>query len=226
MDARCKIWGMLFSLLALLLALPGAARGGDAVRERAQANDAMNALRQAAAAGDASVPDALLAVARDAARDGGVREYAVQHLGAWMRAGHDAARVEQMLWELADDPVAGTAAILQLHHAGGPSLRGGRAWADLLARRMDRDGLRNAEKATLLLVAAESGVPAALPHARDWAAATSDIVLLRCALQTVGRLGSRADVAFLDRMAEEKPLGEATETWKKARRRLAEGPIP
>lgn len=207
------------------LAGTGSIAAADAPREQAAANEAMNELRRAASDGD-GVPETLRAVAADAGRDGGVREYAVQHLGAWMRAGHDRAKVEAMLWELAEDPVAGTAAILQLHHAGGSALKGRAAWTALLERRMARPDLRDAEKATLLLVAAESGVKETLPRAKEWAADAGDVVLLRCAIQAVGQLGERGDVAFLDALAEEKELGDARGTWDNARCRLTEGTEP
>jgi len=207
------------------LAGTGGLSAADASGERVAANEAMNELRRVAAEGD-GVPETFRAVALDEGRDGGVREYAVQHLGAWGRSGRERAKAEAMLWELAEDPVAGTAAVLQLHHAGGPSLKGRPAWTELLERRMARPDLRDAEKATLLAVAAESGVREALPRAKEWAADAESVVLLRCALQAVGQLGGLGDVAFLDALAEEKELGGARGTWENARRRLTEGTEP
>lgn len=194
----------------------------DAVQERAYLNEVMNALRRTADPDD-GVEEALVAVASDSGRDPGVREYALQHLGLWGKAGAQFAEATDALWDFTEDPTLSSAAILQLHHLGGARLRGREAWGEVLAWAMNRENLRDADKVTLLLVSAESGAAEALPKAKAWALAAKDTVLLKCAIHAVGTLGTQEDLKFLDGLKTRKDLKDVEIVWAKARQRLKEG---
>lgn len=74
-----------------------------------------------------------------------------------------------------------------------------------------------ADKVTLLLVAAESRVAEALPKAREWTLAAKDTVLLKCAIHAVGVLGTQEDMEFLDAVRAQKDLKDVEVVWAKAR---------
>lgn len=194
----------------------------DTVQERAYLNEVMNALRRTAGPDD-GVEEILVAVASDSGRDPGVREYALQHLGLWGKASAQPAEAVDALWDFTEDPTVSSAAILQLHHLGGARLRGQEAWASVLVEAINRDKLRDADRVTLLLVAAESRIAETLPKAREWALAAKDTVLLKCAIHAVGTLGTQEDLEFLDDLRTSKDLKDVEIVWAKARQRLKEG---
>lgn len=194
----------------------------DAVQARAYLNEVMNKLRQSAGAGD-GVEETLVALARDSSRDPGVREYALQHLGLWGKTSGMPAEIVDTLWEFTEDPTVSSAAILQLHHLGGERFQGREAWREVLSRAMNRGDLRDADKVTLLLVAAESQVAEALPRAKEWTLTAKDTVLLKCAIHAVGVLGTQEDLEFLDVVRAQKDLKDVEVVWAKARERLKEG---
>lgn len=196
----------------------------DAVQERAYLNEVMNKLRQTAGAGD-GVKETLVALARDSSRDTGVREYALQHLGLWVKTSIEPAEAIGALWGFTGDPTVSSAAILQLHHLGGECLLGREAWCDVLVQTMNRGHLRDADKVTLLLVAAESRVAEVLPRAKEWTLAAKDTVLLKCAIHAVGVLGTQEDMEFLDAVRTQKDLKDVEVVWVKARERLKKGGV-
>lgn len=205
-----------------LLLDSGHSAGMDAVQERAYLNEVMNALRRSAGAGD-GIEGTLITLASDSGRDPGVREYALQHLGLWRRNSAAPTLIEDALWRFASDPMLSASAILQLHHLGGARLKGRETWATAVMQAISRENMRDADKTTLLLVAAESALVEALPKARDWALAAEDTALLKCAIHAVGTLGTPADLRFLDDLRSRKNLKDVDAVWAKSRERLKEG---
>ena len=189
--------------------------------ERSVLNEVMNALRKAEAP-DSGLEELLMSLAMDPDRDPGVREYAVQHLFLWHAKTVRKTKVEDYLWRCTEDPVVSSAAILQLHHFGsksGDTLS--KPLAPVVLRAMARTDLRNADRITLLLVAAECGIPDALPFARQWAEAATDRVVLQAALTAIGKLGDSRELEFLDRLEMQKNLDDIRKTVDSTRTYLA-----
>lgn len=206
--------------LRRLLRDPEATTGLRPNEERAALNDVMVALIRMEPP-ESPVEDLLMGVASDPARDPGVREYAVQHLLIWYPKTPRKAKVEEMLWKCAEDPVLSSCAILQLHHLGNRAEKGlSRPLTPAVLGAMARQNLRNADKITLLLVAAENGMDDALPTAKAWAEATSDKLVLQAALTAIGKLGGPGDLAFLDALETRRNLDDVRKTVEFARGRL------
>lgn len=206
--------------LRRLLRDPEATTGLMPNQERAALNDVMAALLRVESP-ESPVEDLLMEVAMDSSRDPGVREYAVQHLLLWHPKTPRKAKVEEMLWTCTEDPVLSSCAILQLHHLGMRTEKGlSRPLAPAVFGAMARQDLRNADKITLLLVAAESGMTAALPIAKTWAEATSEKLVLQAALTAIGKLGGPGDLAFLDALETRRNLDDVRKTVEFARGRL------
>lgn len=194
-------------------------------QERAAMNDVMAALLRVESP-ETPVEDFLMEVAMDSSRDPGVREYAMQHLLLWHPKTPRKAKVEALLWTCTEDPVLSSCAILQLHHLGRRSETGlSRPLASAVLEAMARQNLRNADKITLLLVAAENGMVEALPTAKVWAESASDKLVLQAALTAIGKLGTAGDLAFLDALETRRNLDDVRKTVEFARGRLDAGAI-
>ncbi len=183
--------------LFALLENPEAVSGLSPNQERAVLNEVMNKLRKIAAP-DSVLEEAFMRIASDSSRDPGVREYAVQHLYLCHSTSENRDVVQEYLWKFAKDPILSTCAILQLHHLGlkkGITLS--RPLAPVVFEAMQRGNLRNADRATLLVVAAERGWTEALPFAREWGINTGDQVVLRAVLTAIGKLGDVRDLEYL-----------------------------
>lgn len=190
-------------------------------QERSVLNEVMNRLRQMEPP-DSGLEDALMRVASDSTRDPGVREYAVQHLFLWYANASRKSKVEDYLWRCTEDPVVSSTAILQLHHFGtksGATLS--KPLAPVVLKAMARSDLRNADRSTLLLVAAERGITNALPFAREWAVGVTDRVVLQAALTAIGKLGSVQDLGFLDQLGKQHNLDEVRKTLEYTQSQLS-----
>ena len=211
--------------LLSLLQDPEATSGLKPNEERAVLNEVMNSLFRME---DAAAPleDVLMALASDANRDSGVREYAVQHLLQWHSKTERKAKVEKYLWKCTEDSVLSSSAILQLHHlARNKKSVLAQPLTPVVLNSMARPELRNSDQITLLLVAAESGISDALPFARNWAEATSDQLVLQAALTAIGKLGNREDLAFLEELESHRNLDDVRKTLESARSRLGDEAI-
>ena len=209
--------------LLSLLQDPKATSGLRPNEERAVLNEVMNSLVRME---DASSPleDVLMALAFDVNRDPGVREYAVQHLLSWHAKTSHKAKVEEYLWRCTEDSVLSSGAILQLHHL---AMNNNGVLAQPLApvvlKALAHPELRDSDRITLLLVAAESGVSDAMPYARDWAETATDRLVLQAAVTAIGKLGGPEDLAFLDALESRRNLDEVRKTVESARNRLGAG---
>lgn len=211
--------------LRRLLQDPEATTGLLPNQERAALNEVMAALLRVEPP-ESPVEDLLMEVAMDSSRDPGVREYAVQHLLLWHPKTLRKAKVEEMLWKCTEDPVLSSAAILQLHHLGNRNGTGlSRPLGPAVLEAMARRDLRNADKITLLLVAAENGMAEALPTAKAWVESASDKLVLQAALTAIGKLGAAGDLAFLDALETHRNLDDVRKTVEFARGRLGAGTI-
>lgn len=209
-------------VLLALLQDPEATSGLRPNEERAVVNEVMNSLVRME---DAAAPleDVLMALASDVNRDPGVREYAVQHLLSWHAKTERKAKVEECLWKCTEDSVLSSGAILQLHHlARNKKSVLARPLAPVVLKALDRADLRNSDRITLLLVAAESGISDALPFARGWAESTSDQLVLQAALTAIGKLGHREDLTFLEELESRRNLDDVRKTLESARSRLGD----
>lgn len=207
--------------LLMLLRESGATAGMVPNHERALLNEVMNRLRHLEES-DSAFADILMEVASDTNRDPGVREYAVQQLLPWHAKTDQKAKVEDYLWKCAGDPAVSSTAILQLHHLNAASSTTlAHPLAPVVIRAMARPDLRDSDRVTLLLVAAESGMAEALPFARDWAGDTADQVVLRAALTAIGKLGGQQELLFLDQLKTSRNLDEVQETVEYTRNQLA-----
>ena len=208
-----------------ILRNPEVTRGLRPNEERAVLNEVMDSLRRSEDAGS-PLEDLLMAVALGPDRDPGVREYAVQHLLLWHAKTERKAKVEDCLWKCTEDSALSAGAILQLHHLA-TRTKGGlsRPLAPALLASLARPKLRNSERITLLLVAAESGVPDALPYARNWADEATDRVLLSTSLTAIGKLGGPEDLAFLTGLENRRNMDDVRKTLESARARLGAGTV-
>ena len=203
-----------------LLQDPEATTGLMPNQERAALNDVMVALLRMEDP-ESPLEDLLMEVASDPSRDPGVREYAVQYLLLWHPKTPRKAKVEEMLWTCTEDSVLSSCAILQLHHLGMRTEKGlSRPLAPVVLGAMARQDLRNADKITLLLVAAENSMAEALPTAKAWAEANSDKLVLQAALTAIGKLGGPGDLAFLDALETRRNLDDVRKTVEFTRGRL------
>jgi hypothetical protein len=153
--------------------------------------------------------ETLLRVYRDPNQDVVLRDYAVQHLGEWLRREPEALRraeIETTLWDAVngrEGAIGGTAliALSRLAESGRmePASRERLAGAALgLAQEGE---VSAAVRATALQICARQTLSAALPLARQLAATEGDLSLRLSAVAALGRLGGTNDLDLLAQMA-------------------------
>lgn len=169
-----------------------------AIQEKQLLNEVMNVLRRLSSPSE-PLEWGFALLAMDEERSPGLREYAIQHLGAWAKRGEKSDWAVSILLELTHDPVVSTSAVLQLHHLRKqPMAIPTEFWPEILERSTSRQNLRDADKLTLLLVAKDQQWAPALSLARQWGKATADSQLFAVAVGTMAELGTEQDISILE----------------------------
>ncbi len=169
-------------------------------QERSFINEAMNTLRRLYRE-DAGIEELLIQVAQNDSRDVGVREYALQHMMLLYDVSTHKERIAACLTNTAATPPLDVAALLQLNHLDHTHhVLDRETFADLVLQSANREGLRNADRVTLLALASERQITSILPEVRIWATnSTSRGVMIGSAAFLAG-FGSQRDLAVLNHM--------------------------
>jgi len=177
-------------------------------------NDLLNALR-AQSQPPRKLTQTLRAIYQNKAHSPQIRDYAVQHLGAWHRRTENRESVRSTLWQACDEgesSIAGTAllALLRLNRSGAP------IEADRLKRTALKVASQDAHSAlsrlSALRVCGELGVSEAGTIAREILKNRHpDVSLQLAAVATLGELGQPADRALLEQLTAHPRLGRAAE---------------
>lgn len=186
-----------------LIAFLSSSRRPDALTEQQLfeiKNDILNFLRNEEPP-QADVTGVLVALFRNPAQDAVVRDYAIQHLGAWFQAGHDQTEIAEVLWSAlaeTDSSIAGTALLalnrLAEEHPNLDKQAIGNTALDLATN----EHVSNLTRITALQIAAQLGVRKALAVAKQLALDERDVPLQISAIAAVGTLGTEAENAFLN----------------------------
>lgn len=178
-------------------------------------NDLLNALR-AQKKPSQKLTETLQHMYRNQAQSPQVRDYAIQHLGAWHGFAGNREAVRNTLWQASGEggnSIAGTAllAMLRLSRSG-TTIDGDRLRATALSI-ASQQGNSTLSRLSALRVCGELGVMEAGAIARDVLKQHHpDISFQLAAVATLGDVGGPEDRALLEQLTAHPRLGRAAET--------------
>lgn len=175
-------------------------------------NDLLNALRSQTLPPEA-LTQCLIEMFQDPRHDEVVRDYALQHLGAWYLQTDQRSDVQETLWQ-ATQPgqghLAGTA-LLALHRLANRGAAVDPARLSATAFRLAQSNTSIHAKITALRICGERRIPGTAQLARQVLAETSEVSLQLSAIATLGEVGQFSDSELLERFRAHPRLMRATE---------------
>jgi len=175
-------------------------------------NDLLNALRSQTQQPEA-LTQCLIKIFQDTRHDGVIRDYALQHLGAWYLQTDGRSEVQETLWQAAQPGqghLAGTS-LLALHRLANRSAAVDPSRLSETAFRLAQSNTSIHAKITALRICGERRIPGTAQLARQVLAETSEVSLQLSAIATLGEVGQLSDSALLERFRAHPRLMRATE---------------
>lgn len=180
--------------------------------EAALKNDLLNMLRAQSRAPQ-GLTETLLTIYRDSRHTALMRDYAIQHLGAWQLQSPPSSSIRQTLWQACDqtgNSIAGTA-LLALYRLRNHLSSAERQRLGQQALAIAGKGASPLSRLTALRICGELELREAGEISRSVLRARSDISLKLSAIATLGDVGVESDLALLESFLAHPRLARAAE---------------
>lgn len=167
--------------------------------EAALKNDLINMLR-AQSTPPKGLGHTLLSIYRDGQHSPLMRDYAIQHLGAWYPLAQHKHIIRQTLWQACDqtgNSIAGTA-LLALHRLASKSYPVDREKLAQAALKVARSQGSPLSRLTALRICGELQIREAGEVSRKLLHGSGDLSLKLAAIATLGEVGSEGDASLLE----------------------------